>query len=170
MLGLSACQSVPGDLRALVSRAGVALTAAAFRQLVISQPDAIVRRDRAAANVAIVTGLIFIVAGLVEFVFHGWELHAFRGFGLPSPGAFEILAGVLETVGGAFLALRVLIAPVALILALTMVVAIGASGIADGDVIPSLTLAPAVFLAIVFLLVRAFQHDRIRRPSPAGRT
>ena len=94
----------------------------------------------------------------------------FRGFGLRWPGAFEILAGVLETVGGAFLALRVLIAPVALILALTMVVAIGASGIADGDVIPSLTLAPAVFLAIVFLLVRAFQHDRIRRPSPAGRT
>lgn len=160
----------PGDLRALVSRAGAALTAAAFRHVVISRPDAMVRRDRTAANVAIVTGLIFIVAGLVKFVFHGWELHAFRGFGLPWPGAFEILAGVLETVGGAFLALRVLIAPVALILALTMVVAIGASGIGHGDVIPSLTLAPALLVATVFLLVRAFQRDRICRPLPAQRT
>ena len=132
----------------------------------ICQPDATVRRDRTAANVAIVTGLIFIFAGMVKFVFHGWELHAFRGFGLPWPGALEILAGILETVGGAFLALRVLIAPTSLILALTMVVAIGASGIGHGDVIPSLTLAPALLLATVFLLVRAFQRDRIGRPLP----
>ncbi len=67
----------------------------------------------------------------------------------------EILAGALEVVGGALLALRVLIVPVALILSATMAVAIGASGIGHGDVIPSLTLAPALLGAMVFLLLAA---------------
>lgn len=66
----------------------------------ISDPAAAMRRDQTATNVAIVTGVIFIVAGLVKFVFHGWELHAFREFGLPWPAALEILAGVVEIVGG----------------------------------------------------------------------
>jgi uncharacterized membrane protein YphA (DoxX/SURF4 family) len=117
------------------------------------------RGDRPAANVALVTGVIFIFAGLVKFVFHGWELNAFRSFGLPWPSTLEIFAGVLETVGGALLALRLLVAPVALLLAVTMVVAIGASGIGHGDVIPSLTLAPALLLAMVFLLARALRRD-----------
>ena len=71
-----------------MSGVGAASVVAAFRQAVISEPDATVRQDRTAASVAIVTGLIFIFAGLVKFVFHGWELHALRGFGLPWPGAF----------------------------------------------------------------------------------
>jgi uncharacterized membrane protein YphA (DoxX/SURF4 family) len=127
--------------------------------LVLSEPDALVRRDRPAANVALLTGVIFIFAGLVKFAFHGWELHAFRTFGLPWPAAMEILAGVLETVGGTLLALRLLVVPVALILAVTMIVAIGASGIGHGDVIPSLTLAPALLLALVWLIARAFKRD-----------
>lgn len=133
--------------------------AAAIRQHVISEPDAVIRRDRTATNVAIVTGVIFIFAGLVKFVFHGWELHAFREFGLPWPSALEIFAGVLETLGGALLALRLLVAPVALLLAVTMVVAIGASGIGHGDVIPSLTLAPALLLATIFLLARTLSDQ-----------
>jgi hypothetical protein len=40
-----------------------------------------------------------------------------------------------------------------------MAVAIGASGIGHGDVIPSLTLAPALLLAMVFLLARSLRHD-----------
>jgi hypothetical protein len=36
-----------------------------------------------------------------------------------------------------------------------MAVAIGASGIGHGDVIPSLTLAPMLLVALIFLLVRA---------------
>jgi uncharacterized membrane protein YphA (DoxX/SURF4 family) len=132
---------------------------AAIRQLVISDPAAAMRRDQTATNVAIVTGVIFIVAGLVKFVFHGWELHAFREFGLPWPAALEILAGVVEIVGGTLLALRVLIVPVTLTLAVTMMVAIGASGVGHGDVVPSLTLAPALLLSTVFLLMRALQRD-----------
>jgi uncharacterized membrane protein YphA (DoxX/SURF4 family) len=130
------------------------MTAGIF-QLVISDPDALVRRNRTAANVAIVSGMIFVIAGLVKFAFHHWELRAFRAFGLPWPSALEILAGVLETAGGILLVLRLLVVPVALILAATMVVAIGASGVGHGDAIPSLTLAPALLAAMVFLLVHA---------------
>lgn len=139
--------------------AGPILTATGIRQLLISGPGSVMRRDRPAASVAIVTGVIFIFAGLVKFVFHGWELNAFRSFGLPWPSALEIFAGVLETVGGVLLALRLLVAPVALLLAVTMAVAIGASGIGHGDVIPSLTLAPALLLAMVFLLARALRRE-----------
>jgi uncharacterized membrane protein YphA (DoxX/SURF4 family) len=123
-----------------------------------------VRRDRAAARAAILTGAIFIPAGLVKFAFHHWELHAFHSFGLPWPSALEILAGALELAGGALLVARRFVVPVALLLAATMAVAIVASGIGHGDVIPSLTLAPALLLALVFLLVRSL------RPGPAGQS
>jgi uncharacterized membrane protein YphA (DoxX/SURF4 family) len=131
---------------------------AGVRQLLASEPGSAMGENRIAANVAIVTGVIFVFAGLVKFVFHGWELNAFRSFGLPWPSALELFAGVLETVGGVLLALRVLVVPVALLLAVTMAVAIGASGIGHGDVIPSLTLAPALLLALVFLLARGLRR------------
>jgi uncharacterized membrane protein YphA (DoxX/SURF4 family) len=131
------------------------MTIARIVRIVLSEPDSVVRQDRTAANVAVIAGVIFIVAGLVKFVFHHWELHAFRAFGLPWPTALEILTGVLETIGGALLVMRLAVIPVALILAVTMAVAIGASGVGHGDVIPSLTLAPALLAAMVFLLTRA---------------
>ena len=122
---------------------------------VIGRTDAAVRGDRTAARVAIVCGVIFVFAGLVKFVFHTWELHAFRSFGLPAPSVLEILAGVFEAAGGVLLVLRLAVLPTALVLAVTMVVAIWSSGIDHGDVIPSLTLAPALLVAMVFLLVKA---------------
>jgi uncharacterized membrane protein YphA (DoxX/SURF4 family) len=103
----------------------------------------------------VLTGVIFVFAGLVKFVFHAWELRAFRSFGLPWPSALEIFTGVLETVGGALLVARLLVVPVAVLLAVTMAVAISASGIGHGDVIPSLTLAPALLVALGWLIVRA---------------
>ena len=130
-------------------------------QAVIAKPDAALRNDRVAVRVAILSGVVFIFAGLVKFVFHGWELHAFRTFGLPWPAALEILAGVLETAGGVLLVLRVGLVPTAFLLAVTMVVAIGSSGIGHHDVIPSLTLAPILLAAMLFLLARA-----VRLSSP----
>jgi uncharacterized membrane protein YphA (DoxX/SURF4 family) len=118
-------------------------------------PASAPREAEIAGRVRVLTGVIFIFAGLVKFVFHSWELHAFRTFGLPWPGALEILAGIVETAGGVLLVLRLLVAPVALVLAVTMAVAIGSSGIGHGDVIPSLTLAPALLVALLFLLWRA---------------
>jgi uncharacterized membrane protein YphA (DoxX/SURF4 family) len=120
----------------------------------ISAPDERVSRERVTTWVAVLTGVTFVVAGLVKFVFHHSELHAFRSFGLAWPAALEISAGVLETVGGVLLARRRAVVPAAILLGATMVVAIISSGIGHGDVIPSLTLAPALLLATLFLLVR----------------
>jgi uncharacterized membrane protein YphA (DoxX/SURF4 family) len=135
----------------------------------VSGLDAVIRRDRTAVRVAIITGVIFVFAGLVKFVFHHWELHAFRAFGLPWPAALEIFAGVLETAGGVLLVLRIWVVPVALLLSVTMVVAIGASGIGHGDVIPSLTLAPALLLATIWLVVRALSGSSARALGPTER-
>jgi uncharacterized membrane protein YphA (DoxX/SURF4 family) len=127
----------------------------ALVQRLVAAPDAAIGRDRPAARVAVISGVIFVFAGLVKFLFHHWELHAFRSFGLPWPSALEILAGVLEVVGGGLLALRRWVVPTAGLLAVTMVVAIAASGVGHGDVIPSLTLAPALLVAMLYLLVTA---------------
>lgn len=116
--------------------------------------DAAVRRDHTANIVALVSGAIFVVAGMAKFVAYGWELDAFRRFGLPAPELFVVLAGVFEVAGGVLLLRRRLVAPSALILAVTMAVATIVSGFGAGDVIPSLTLAPALLVAMVFLLAR----------------
>jgi len=100
------------------------------------------------------SGVIFVIAGLVKFVFHHWELHAFRSFGLPWPSELEIFAGIVEISGGVLLVLRRLVAPAATFLAVTMVVAIISSGILHGDIIPSLTLAPALLVVMLYLLAR----------------
>jgi uncharacterized membrane protein YphA (DoxX/SURF4 family) len=131
------------------------VTGATLKHAAISGPDELVRRDPTANNVALLTGVIFLIAGLVKFVFHHWELDAFRSFGLPWPAALEILAGVVEMAGGLALLLRRYVVPSAVILAVTMVVAIISSGINDGDVIPSLTLAPALLVAMIYLLARS---------------
>jgi uncharacterized membrane protein YphA (DoxX/SURF4 family) len=126
----------------------------------IARSDASLRRDPLAVRVALLTGAIFVLAGLVKFVFHSWELHAFRAFGLPWPSALEIFAGVLEIAGGLLLLVRTLVVPASLLLAATMLVAIGASGIGHGDVIPRLTLAPALLAALLFMLARMLRVDR----------
>src|SRR3954471_23286887 len=41
-------------------------------------------------RVAIVTGIAFVIAGLPKFLAFGWELDAFRRFGLPAPEAWVI--------------------------------------------------------------------------------
>jgi uncharacterized membrane protein YphA (DoxX/SURF4 family) len=105
-----------------------------------------------ADRVALICGLIFVVAGLVKFVFYHWESHAFRDFGVPLAGVIEPLVGVLETIGGALLASRVLIVPSAFVLAVIMFVAFLAGGIIQGSPIPSDTLAPALLMAMIYLI------------------
>lgn len=136
------------------------MTAAHFYRVAVAEPDGLIRGHRHAARVTVITGVIFIFAGLVKFVFHHWELHAFREFGLPWPSVLEILAGLLETAAGVLLVLRRFVVPTALLLAATMIVAIASSGIGHGDVIPSLTLAPALLLAMCFLIARTRRRVR----------
>lgn len=144
------------------------MSVARLRRSIIDEPDERIRADRRLARVAVITGVIFVFAGLVKFVFHHWELDAFRSFGLPWPSALEILAGVLETAGGVLLVARRLIAPVSLLLAVTMIVAIVSSGIGHGDVIPSLTLAPALLVATLYLLARGLASPGCAEPHGAG--
>src|SRR5947209_14600192 len=66
-----------------------------------------------AGRVAQVSGLVFIPAGLVKFVFHAWEVKAFRDFGIPAASVMEPIVGVLETFGGFLLLKRTLIVPTA---------------------------------------------------------
>lgn len=151
-MGLCDDGRVPRQLNVL--ERGPDMSRAGFVHAVVVVPDRIVRSERSLGRVTVTTGAIFFVAGLVKFVFHHWELHAFRSFGLPWPSALEILAGVLEIGGGLLLALRRWVVPAAVLLAATMIVAIGSSGIGHGDVIPSLTLAPALLLAMLYVLGR----------------
>jgi uncharacterized membrane protein YphA (DoxX/SURF4 family) len=131
-------------------------------ELVLAAPDRRIREHLKPTRIAIITGLIFVVAGLVKFAFHHWELHAFRSFGLPWPSAMEIVAGVVETIGGVLLVMRRAVAAVTVALAVTMLVAIIASGIGDGEIIPSLTLAPALLLAVTYLFTVAIPIGRVR--------
>lgn len=97
-------------------------------------------------------GVVFVFAGLAKFVFYSGELHAFERYELPAPGAFVVLIGLLELGGGVLLLLDRLTRSTALVLAGVMVGAIALSGIGQGEVIPSLTLAPALLAAMLYLL------------------
>jgi uncharacterized membrane protein YphA (DoxX/SURF4 family) len=112
------------------------------------------RRSSPERRVALISGLIFIPAGLVKFVFHHWELHAFHDFGIPAAGLLEPVVGALETIGGALLLWGRLILPTALTLAVIMLVAFITGGIIHAEPIPSDTLAPALLVAMVYLLAR----------------
>jgi uncharacterized membrane protein YphA (DoxX/SURF4 family) len=100
------------------------------------------------------TGLVFVIAGLAKFVANAAEVRAFDSFGLPWPDAFVALIGLLEIAGGALLLIGPLPRLTELTLAAIMVGAIVFSGIGHGDVIPSLTVAPLLLAAMLFLLSR----------------
>ena len=107
---------------------------------------------RWAAPVRWSAGAVFVVFGIGKFTDHAHEVASFETYGLPSPDAFVYLVGVLETVGGLLLIAGLLTRLVALALAGNMVGAIVVSGIGEGEVFPSLTLAPLLLAAMLFLL------------------
>ncbi len=99
-------------------------------------------------------GTVFLGFGIGKFVNHPSELASFRLYGLPLPGVFAYAIGSLEIVGGLLLVSRRLLRWAALALAIDMVGAILVSGIGQGELI-SLMLAPALLVAMIFLLHRA---------------
>ncbi len=115
------------------------------------------------ALIRTVVGGTFIVASLPKFLAYGWELEQFERFGLPEAGLWVIAAGVIELVGGVLLLKDRLVVPAALLLAITMLVAIAVSGVKEGDVVPSLTIAPLLLAGLSVLLWRQ------RRPGPGSR-
>ncbi len=106
-------------------------------------------------------GVAFVIGGLPKFVAFGWELDAFERFGLPYAEVWVIAAGIIEIGGGILLLRDRWVAPTAVLLAATMAVAIAVSGIKEGDVIPSLTVAPLLLAGCVYLMFRP-------RPASAG--
>ena len=120
---------------------------------------------RTATRVALVTGVIFVIAGLPKFVAFHWEVANFTRFGLPAPEVWVVAAGIIEIVGGALLIARRRVVGASLLLAATMAVAIGVSGIHRGDVVPSLTVAPALFVACVYLAVAARTRAKAKRDA-----
>jgi putative oxidoreductase len=103
---------------------------------------------------------VFVAFGLGKFVNHASELASFKLYGLPAPGAFVIVIGVLELVGGGLLIAGWLVRPAALVLAGDMVGAIVISGLARGEII-SLTLAPAELVAMLVLLAKGPGRDTL---------
>jgi uncharacterized membrane protein YphA (DoxX/SURF4 family) len=103
-------------------------------------------------SVRVLTGIAFVIAGLPKFVFFDWERDAFVRFGLPAPEIWVVAAGIIEIGGGLLLVAGRHVRAAALLLAATMAVAIGVSGIKEGDVIPSLTLAPLLLAACLYIL------------------
>lgn len=102
--------------------------------------------------VALLAGAVFVVFGVGKFVNHAGELASFRAYGLPWPEGAVVAIGALELIGGALLIAGRLRRPVALAMAGNMVGAIVVSGVGEGEVFPSLTLAPALLAAMVYLL------------------
>ncbi len=117
--------------------------------------DHSIRSDRRATLVARLVGAAFVPAGIVKFAAYGWELDNFRGFGLPFAAAWVVAAGVIEIAGGLLLLRRSAVVPSATLLAITMVIAIAVSGIAHGDIVPSLTIAPVLLAGLLYVLARA---------------
>jgi uncharacterized membrane protein YphA (DoxX/SURF4 family) len=114
--------------------------------------------DRWSTRVRLLSGVAFVIAGIPKFAAHDWEARAFDSFGLPWPHAFVILIGVVEIAGGVLLLRDRLVRPTAMVLATVMGGAIVFSGFGHGDVVPSLTVAPLLAAAMLFLLSR--------RPGP----
>jgi uncharacterized membrane protein YphA (DoxX/SURF4 family) len=113
--------------------------------------------------------IVFVVFGAGKFVNHASELASFHQYALPAPDAFVYFIGVLEIVGGLLLASGVLVRLAALALAGDMVGAIVVSGLGRGEDI-SLTLAPALLVAMIFLIrFGPLGRSRDRRPSAAQR-
>jgi putative oxidoreductase len=105
------------------------------------------------------SALVFLVFGVGKFTNHASELASFREYGLPAPDAFVYAVGVVEIVGAVLLAIGLMVRPAALMLAGDMIGAIVVSGIARGETV-SLTLAPALLVALIFLvLVRSTERS-----------
>ena len=112
----------------------------------------------------IAAGVVFVVFGIGKFTAHASEVESFDKYGLPEPDAFVYAIGVLEISCGALLILGLLVPLAALVMSGNMVAAIALSGIKEGEVVPSLTLAPALLLIMLALLWTA---SKSRSRSPA---
>jgi uncharacterized membrane protein YphA (DoxX/SURF4 family) len=102
--------------------------------------------------------VIFVVFGVGKFINHASEVSSFSSYGLPAPDAFVYAIGALEIVGGLLLASGLFVIPAAIALAGDMVGAIVLSCIGRGENV-SLTLAPALLLAMILLILLEVRRE-----------
>lgn len=76
----------------------------------------------------VITGLIFIGAGVLKFTAHAEEVRAFESYGFANPDRLVYAIGVVELVGGACLLVGFLTRLAALVLAGNMAVATATAG------------------------------------------
>ena len=107
---------------------------------------------------------VFLIFGADEFVNHGRNTRSFALYGLPDPSAFSYAIGSLEIVGALALVSGIALLPAAVALAGDMVGAIVVSGIGRDELV-SLTLAPAMLVAMLTLIARELSDRRIRPRS-----
>ena len=119
------------------------------RLLALREGDA----GRWAKPVRWASGAIFVVFGIGKFSEHGHEVESFDSYGLPAPDAFVYAVGGLEIIGGILLLVGLLTRLAALALAGNMAGAIVVSGIGEGEILPSLTLAPLLLVAMLYLIL-----------------
>jgi putative oxidoreductase len=100
----------------------------------------------------VVSGAVFVLFGIGKFVAYDSELASFRHYGLPFPEVMVIIVGVVELAGGVLLVTGRHVRPAALVLAGNMLGAILVAGLGQGEVFPSLTLAPALLVAMVVVV------------------
>jgi putative oxidoreductase len=98
-------------------------------------------------------GAVFVAFGLGKFVDHSAEVDSFETYGLPAANAFVYAIGMIEVAGGVLLILGLGTRLAAAVLAGNMIGAITVSGVGEGELI-SLTLAPALLIAMLYLLWR----------------
>jgi uncharacterized membrane protein YphA (DoxX/SURF4 family) len=110
------------------------------------------RARRWLKSAQLAAGAVFVTFGLGKFVNHAGELSSFEAYGIPWPEVVVYVVGVLEVVGGSLLLAGVAVAPVALLMAGNMAIAIVVSGVGEGEVVPSLTLAPVLLIVMGLLL------------------
>jgi putative oxidoreductase len=97
------------------------------------------------------SAVVFVAFGVGKFVNHASETASFHSYGLPVPGAFTVVIGVLELLGGLLLLAGLATPLIALLLAGDMIGAIVVSGIQRGETV-SLTLAPALLVAMAAMI------------------
>ena len=97
-------------------------------------------------------GVVFVVFGIGKFTKHASEVASFAQYGLPSPDAFVYGIGLLEVICGLLLIVGLATRLAALVMAGNMVAAIALSGIGEGEVFPSLTLAPMLLVGMAMLV------------------
>lgn len=111
--------------------------------------------------------IVLVVFGAGKFVNQASELASFRLYGLPAPDAFVYVIGGVEITGGLLLARGLLVSVAAVVLAVDMVGAIIVSGIGEGEIL-SLTLAPALLMAMIVLLCASAPDRALGRRLVTG--